>query len=230
MELPAWVQKEESYIAKSKERDLFLSRSLLGVMSALSALRLQAVRRQHAKGTAALAIAAVFGFILAVSAARSPWALWAALALELPFLAWQKPPVIRRVLGMSLFAAAVAEFVVLPSLLLGQLQVLVILPCKTFLTVTAIRLLTEIFSWHELIAALRLFRVPRLLIFLLDTTLRSIVLLGDIAQEMLLALRLRSVGTNPQKLSSVGGILGVLFLKSRKMSEEMEQAMRCRGW
>ena len=131
---------------------------------------------------------------------------------------------------MSLFAAAVAELVVLPSLLLGQLQVLVILPCKTFLTVTAIRLLTEIFSWHELIAALRLFRVPRLLIFLLDTTLRSIVLLGDIAQEMLLALRLRSVGTNPQKLSSVGGILGVLFLKSRKMSEEMEQAMRCRGW
>ena len=170
------------------------------------------------------------GFILAVSAARSPWALWAALALELPFLAWQKPPVIRRVLGMSLLAAAVAELVVLPSLLLGQRQVLVILPCKNFLTVTAIRLLTEIFSWHELIAALRLFRVPRLLIFLLDTTLRSIVLLGDIAQEMLLALRLRSVGTNPQKLSSVGGILGVLFLKSRKMSEEMEQAMRCRGW
>ena len=229
MRLPEWALKEDPPPAIKKERELYLSRSLLGVMSMLSALRLQAVREPHSTGTAAFALAVAFASVLAVSVTRSAALLLVALALELSVLALQGRAVILRVLKMSVAAAAISCFLMLPALLLGQTQTLFILPAKTFLTVTAARLLAEIFSWHELTSALRFFRVPSLLLLLLDTTLRSLVLLGDTAEEMLTALKLRSVGTNPHKLRSLGGILGTLFLKARAMSEEMEQAMRCRG-
>ena len=47
---------------------------------------------------------------------------------------------------------------------------------------------------------------------------------------MLYAVKLRSVGRNRQKKRAFAGIFGVAFLKSREMSEEMYQAMCCRGF
>ena len=64
----------------------------------------------------------------------------------------------------------------------------------------------------------------------LDITLKYIVLLGDVCLDMLTALKLRSVGKNREKGKSLSGVLGVTFLKSREMSEEMYGAMTCRGF
>ena len=47
---------------------------------------------------------------------------------------------------------------------------------------------------------------------------------------MLTALKLRSIGHNPHKGRALSGVLGVMFLRSREMSEEMYQAMVCRGY
>ena len=48
-------------------------------------------------------------------------------------------------------------------------------------------LLQENLAWHELTGALRTFRVPSLVIFILDTTLRYIVILGQEASDLLTA-------------------------------------------
>jgi len=55
-------------------------------------------------------------------------------------------------------------------------------------------------------------------------------MLGEFSLEMLYALKLRSVGKNRKKYTSLGGVGGTLFIKSREMSEEMYSAMECRGF
>ena len=72
------------------------------------------------------------------------------------------------------------------------------------------------------------FHVPSIIVFIFDTTLRYIVLLGETAQQILYALKIRSIGKNNNKSKAFGGVMGVVFQKSRKMSEEMYQAMCCR--
>ena len=67
-------------------------------------------------------------------------------------------------------------------------------------------LLQENLAWHELTGALRTFRVPSLVIFILDTTLRYIAILGQEASDLLTALKLRSVGHNPDKKSAMSGV------------------------
>ena len=77
---------------------------------------------------------------------------------------------------------------------------------------------------------MKIFRLPDVVIFILDTTIKYIFLLGRQAQELLTALKLRSVGKNPRKEKSFSGVPGVTFLKSREMSAEMYQAMCFRGF
>ena len=116
----------------------------------------------------------------------------------------------------------------LPALWLGNGQRVLLLPAKTLLTVIALNLLQENFAWHSLTHACRQLHVPGIAIFVLDTTLRYIVLLGEEAAQLLTALKLRSVGHNPHKGRAIGGLLGVLLLRSQQMSLEMYDAMRCR--
>ena len=86
------------------------------------------------------------------------------------------------------------------------------------------------FSWHEITGALRTFRLPSEAVFILDTTLRYLVLLGDQAGALLTALKLRSVGHNRRKHQAMAGIMGILMQRSQRMSVEMVEAMRCRGF
>ena len=80
------------------------------------------------------------------------------------------------------------------------------------------------------IGALKRFFFPDLFIFVFDITIKYIVMLGEFALQMLYALKLRSVGRNRSKYGSIGGVGGMLFIKSRNMSEEMYYAMECRGF
>ena len=103
-----------------------------------------------------------------------------------------------------------------------------LLPFKTFLCVTALNLLQQYFSWHEITAALRRFHLPPEVIFILDTTLRYLVVLGDQASLLLTSLKLRSVGHNPRKHKAMAGIMGIVVQRSQRLSLEMAEAMRCR--
>lgn len=85
-------------------------------------------------------------------------------------------------------------------------------------------------SWNKLTASMRTFHVPALFIFTLDITLKYISVLGEICVDILRSIILRSVGKNPDKARSFSGVLGITFLKSSEMAEEMYAAMCCRGF
>ena len=58
---------------------------------------------------------------------------------------------------------------ILPALIFWGTGPAILLPFKTFLCVTALNLLQQYFSWHEITAALRRFHLPPEVIFILDT-------------------------------------------------------------
>lgn len=227
--LPQWILKDEDY-QPDGDRDYFISRSILRMMKILRSLRFQSQCKPLKKISAVAALCfTILLILLCVSTSKLNF-LFCVLALELVILCTLDGQTIRQILQNSLIMAIFSALFVLPSLLFGTRTLLIMLPMKTFLTVTALGLLISSFRWHQITEALRFFRISPVVIFILDTTLRYIVLLGEISQDMLIALKLRSIGKNRDKKRAVSGILGSVFLKSREMSEDMYQAMCCRGF
>ena len=227
--LPDWVLRDENY-SPDGERDYFISRSLLRIMRTLRALRYRSRGERLRYFSAAGAILFAVAVILLCVMSRTTIFLLSVTALELVLMCLLDGALIVRILRNSAAAALFGAMFVLPAFFLGDRNSLIILPGKIFLTATVLGLLTTFFRWHDLTAALKIFRVPSVVIFILDTTLRYIVLLGELAQDLLTALKLRSVGRNRRKQRAITGVLGVVFLKSREMSDEMYMAMVCRGF
>ena len=135
-----------------------------------------------------------------------------------------------RTFSTALFAAALSALILLPSVFMGSPRSMMTVSIKVFTSVGLIGLLAATTEWNKITASLAKFHVPGVFIFTLDITLKYIVLLGNISAELLNALTLRSVGKNRKKSESVSGVLGVTYLKSREMADEMYQAMVCRGF
>ncbi len=226
LKLPDWVYEKEEY-QPTGGRDYFISRSLLRVLSVLLRLRAQSRRRAGLQPGALLLTLTVIGLVVG---SQTQAFLLTVLAGVLVLLCLRPGDEILRILRQALAAALFAALLLLPSLWLGGGRAVLLLPAKTFLTVAVLGLLVEGISWHALTGSLRLFHVPALFIQLLDLTLKYILLLGEIAGQMLWALKLRAVGELRQKERALSGVLGATFLKSQELSQDMYEAMLCRGF
>lgn len=155
------------------------------------------------------------------------WCLIAGFLVRLLFVPGRTAfAVMKNALGVS----AVSALLLVPSIWTGSPRTMLTVSLKVFLSVGLITLLSRLTPWNKITEALKAFHLPDLLIFLLDTTLQYIAILGNICCDMLMALQLRAVGRNRKKGYAVAGILGVTFLKSRQMADEMYEAMVCRGF
>ena len=229
IKLPPWVTQEENY-QPNRDRDYFISRSLLRVMTVLLAIRQQAEHSALRHISACSALCFLFFWLLFCVTAHTSAFLLCELALTLVLLCLLPGRLVWPAVQASLAAACFSLLLILPAALIGSGPLVLLLPLKTFLSVAALSILRAILPWNELTSALRRFHVPQTVIFLLDTTLRYIILLGEIARDMLIALKLRSVGKNQHKQRAAGGVLGTMFLRSKEMSETMYEAMICRGF
>ncbi|MBR3722003.1 MAG: energy-coupling factor transporter transmembrane protein EcfT [Selenomonadaceae bacterium] len=227
MILPDWVLRDENYEPK-EDRDDFISRSLLRIMGALSTLHAQGVRNPPQYVSAVFSMGLSLLVVILTAASHGGAFLLSVLALELVVMCFQDGKTILILLRRGFFAAGFSFILILPAFLLGSGLTVLLIPAKTFLSVTAMSLLTLFFPWHRLTAALSFFKTPAIAIFILDTALRYIFLLGRESKQLLDALSLRSVGKNTNKGRAMAGVLGATFLRSGEMSKEMYQAMRCR--
>lgn len=75
---------------------------------------------------------------------------------------------------------------------------------------------------------MRRFGISAAFILIFELTLRYIVLLGQTASDLLISMRLRSVGRNNAKYSGMAAVAGTAFLKSQHYSQYTYDAMRCR--
>ncbi|MEW6447681.1 MAG: cobalt ECF transporter T component CbiQ [Bacillota bacterium] len=102
-------------------------------------------------------------------------------------------------------------------------------------TVTATSLallLTLTTPWTSLLKALRALCVPRLVVLILETTLRYVFLLVKVAVETLEARALRMVGplNREEKRAFFAAILGTIVSKSYSLNEAVYEAMHARGY
>jgi cobalt/nickel transport system permease protein len=234
---PAWLLRDEAYVPRP-DREAFIDRSTRSLLGLMAMLRRRDGGGQAAGGSARglvgidarIGLVSSFLFVFLVSLSRGTLFLACTATLFLVLLSLQRGEVIRDVLTTSLAAAIFTLLIMLPSALWGNAANAARLTVKVLVCAACVRLYSAVTEPRRITRALAVFRVPDVLILVLDTTLRSLVLLGDLALSLLQALRLRSVGRNPDKTKALSGIAGTLFLKMHQMMGDMYAAMECRGF
>ena len=144
------------------------------------------------------------------------------------FIKWG---ITKKILGVSIIIPIFTFIVLLPSIIfMENVNNSLYLILKVFITIVLVNILSYTTKWNDIVKALKVLFVPDLFILIFSITINYIYILGEIALNMLYALKLRSIGKNKEKGNSILRIIGNLFLKSKIMAEEMYSAMECRGF
>ncbi len=226
--VPQWLLQEDR-IEPPRDRDVFLRRSADALKYALSkARRVDERNRSRIAFSTQIKLALTLTLILLVSASRNFAFVEIVGAAILVLLASYEPRKLTRVLTLPVQAVLLSILILAPSLFWGQTRALVTIPCKTFISTTALSILAYSTNWNRFTCAFKSFGVPDAALFIFDLTLKYVVVLCDVCLETLEAVRLRSVGRNRRKAQTLGGIVGVAFLRAEKSAQEQFDAMTCR--
>jgi len=229
-EMPEWLSEDEMYSPQA-DKDTFINKSILSVLSILSRIRAQgSAKSAKYSVNATLKVAFTFLLIVMVSFSRNFSFVIVVNVYLLTVLCLMDADIIVKILKLSFVMSFFTFIILLPSVFWGTSFNVVMITTKGFATITAVNILSHSTRWNSITSALKTFFVPNIFIVVLDITLKYIVMLGDFALNMLYALKLRSVGKNKSKNTSISGIAGTIFIKSKEMSEEMYAAMECRGF
>ena len=227
--LPEWMSGADDYTPE-KGGGTFAVRTIKSLGAVMSSLRVQ---RGHEKARAVPAwikIILLLAGITALSIARSPLVLMGAAALLLGYLCLWPARDIASVLRPALAAAALAAVLFLPAVLVDRalmpnsLRVI----AKVALSVIMVSIFNHTTQWNHITAGLRRLHVPGIIVFSIDITLRYIVMLGRLICDLLTSYTMRAVGKKRGSYGSVGGVMGVAFLRGSQLSSETYEAMRCR--
>lgn len=227
-----WLFKEDNYIPK-RDNDRFIDRSISSVLGVLSKIKRNDFKKRSGiiyKINPALKL--LFAVLMPILLSLSKGfifpicvLIWAILNLLLI-----EAIDIKKIISIGFFAMVLTAIMLLPSMLMGNAANSLILIIKVISGVTLVNIMSFTTPWREVTRSLKLFFIPDIFIFVLDVAIRYIYLLGDISLDMLYALKVRSIGKNENKYSSISGLIGNLFLKSNKIGDEMFSAMECRGF
>ena len=228
--IPGWMKQTEQY-APPKDGGAFALRTLRSLGGVLARLRVQR-GRDGLNIPPVLKLLLLLAGIVTLSLARKPLLLLGIAALVLGWVCMLPPRTVLNVLRPALGAAILALALFLPAMLLRPAGAgnNLILVGKVFLSVTMVSLFNQRTQWNRITGALRTLRVPGVFVFLLDLTLKYIVLLGGLIVDWLTARSLRAVGRDRHKYRSVGGVMGLTFLRASELSRETWEAMSCRGF
>lgn len=230
MQMPEWLLKDENYIPQS-DKDTFITKSILSLLGVLSRIRTQSVYKENRfKINVALKVAFTFILILLISISKSFTFTIIINVYLLVILSMMNGEEIIKVLKISLVMSIFTFVILIPAAFWGNIFSCVIITSKVFATVTAVNILSHTTRWNSITSALKRFYVPDIFILVMDITIKYIVILGEFSLNMLYSLKLRSVGKNRTKYTSLSGIAGTMFIKSKEMAEDMYSAMECRGF
>ena len=228
--MPEWLLKNENYIPQS-DKDTFVNKSILSLLSVLSRIKQQSsYKTEKFHVSAVLKVAFTILMIALLSISRSFTFIIIVNVYTLFVLSMMDVNEIVKILKVSLVVAAFTFIILLPSAFWGNYYSMTMITPKVFATVMAVNILSHSTQWNSITSALKTFFVPDLFILVLDITIKYIVLLGEFSLNMFYSLKLRSVGKNKSKYTSLSGVAGTMFIKSKEMAEDMYAAMECRGY
>lgn len=227
--LPSWMCESEAY-EPNIDKDGFITKSAQAILGVLAKLKWNAGKDRRFSASLSLKLCYTFLFILLTACSKNYLFSLIMVAGTILALASYPASAMKQILSGTIGAVLFSIFILLPAVFMGNPQILLTIGTKVFLSVTLIGMLSAGTAWNKLTASLRAFHIPDIFIFTLDITLKYIAVLGEICMEILTSLRLRSIGQNKKKAKAFSGILGISFLKSREMADEMYAAMCCRGF
>ncbi len=228
--VPDWLLKNEEY-TPLPDKDGFINKTILSLLRLLARVRTQSGYTVPLfPVNAVLKVACTFLLVLLLSLSRSYTFVFVVVTYLLLTVSMMPAKEMIKVLLVSILMALFTLLVLLPAAFYGNSYSVVMIPVKVLATIMAVNILSHSTRWDAIIGALKRFFLPDLFIFVLDITIKYIVMLGEFTLEMLYALKLRSVGRNTGKYTSLSGVAGTLFIKSREMAEDMHAAMECRGF
>ncbi|WP_270499839.1 energy-coupling factor transporter transmembrane component T family protein [Blautia intestinalis] len=228
-ELPAWMCRQEDYIP-SKDREAFLTKSTKSVLAVLAKLRFHEGKDGRFSASPSLKLFYTIVYIILTACSRNYLFVLIMCAAVTVRLAFFPAKSICQVLSGTAGAVLISVLLLLPAVFMGNPQTLANITARVYVSVTLVGILSAGTSWNKLTGSMRTFRIPSLFIFTLDITLKYISVLGEICIDILRAVGLRSVGKNHEKTKAFSGVLGITFLKSSEMAEEMYASMCCRGF
>ncbi len=228
-QVPSWLKEPERYTPTS-DHDAFVARSMLSIAGVLRFFRLDGAK--HASASISAPAKLLLGLLLIVLVSLSGNYLFTLVVLACLLLrcAFLRASALVRMLGVACTAGVVSFAIMLPAVFLGQPQSALLIGTKVFVSVGIAMCVALTTPFSEMTAGLRTFHIPNMFILTFDLALKNIVTLGAVALEVLTALKLRSVGKNTNKTSSMGGIGGVVFMKAQKSAQDTYMAMQCRGF
>ncbi len=228
--MPEWLIRDEKYIPDS-DKDTFINKSILAMLNIISKIRSQNVyKREKFKVNVYFKVVFVLMLVILLSLSRSFTFVIIINIYLLLILSMMQAKEIVIILRLSAIMAGFTFIILLPSAFWGSGYSIVMITSKVFATITAVNILSHSTRWSSITSALKRFFVPDIFILVLDITIKYIDMLAEFSLNMLYALKLRSVGRNKRKYTSLSGIAGTLFIKSKEMSEDMYSAMECRGF
>jgi len=195
------------------------------------------IRREPAEGgplgrlPPAAAAAGAVGAILALALSRSLPAAAPTLLLLALQVALLPPAPRGRVLRSGLAAGGLALLILAPAIPMGLQSParagLFLLRAAGAALAAAIPAAT--LPPHDLLGRLGALGVPGTVRMILDQTLRSLLLLGEAARELLEALSVRSLGGR-RRFAPLAWIVGTLFLRSAALAGRTAEALTARGY
>jgi len=229
--LPNWMTNSDDYVPP-KDGGTFAVKTLKTIGKAMAKIQVQ---RGHEKKLHLPAIVKLLGMlavIVAVSVSQSRLIILTALAAFLLYICTWPAKDLWSILRTSFVATCISFIIFLPAFFISPSGIpnylTVIL--KVFISVGYVAIFNHTTQWNHITGALRILHIPGVFIFTIDIALKYIVLLGKLINDLLTSLMLRSVGKNNKKYSSVGGVMGVTFLRGAEMNTQMYEAMQCRGF
>ena len=223
---------EKDGYAPAEDSGAFIAKTMKTIGAAMGKVSAQ---KGHEKGhalPALLKLVLLIVCIFALSACRSRIVIMAFAAAVLGYLCTWPAEDILHIIKTALTAAVISLLIFLPAMIMKPSGIPnnVTVICKVFITVVMLSIFNHTTQWNQITLSLKKLHVPAVFIFTLDITLKYIVLLGNLINDLLTSMLLRSVGKNDRKYTSVGAVMGVTFTRGAEMNREMYEAMQCRGF
>jgi cobalt/nickel transport system permease protein len=225
--MPEWLLKEDKYIPL-KDQDGFIDKSILSIINLLGLIGKTSPNKNGKISAELKVIFTLIDIILIITSKYLSFTL-IFITYELVYLSLIDGKTMVKILKGTFIGGLFTLLIMLPSILLGNVngEILVI---KVAAVIALVNILSHTEELYSIIAALKVFKIPDIFIFILDTSIKYIFILGEFSLNMLYALKKRSIGKLKNKYTSLSGIIGNLFLKSGEYSKDMYYAMELRGF
>ena len=229
--LPEWMKQTDNYVPP-KDGGTFAIKTIKTIGNIMSRLKVQAGHEKKRHIPALVKLIGLFVMIVIASACQNRIVILGIAAVILAYLCTWPAKDLWGVLKPPLAASTLAFVLFVPAMIMNPAGIPnnLIVVAKVFLCVTMVTLFNHTTQWNHVTLALRRIHVPGIFVFTLDITLKYIVLLGNLIQDLLTSMQFRAVGKHDKKYSSIGGVMGVTSIRGTEMNEQMYEAMRCRGF